>query len=35
MYATMVVLTALALIVYLAAQWLERKALGRYNLSIE
>jgi NitT/TauT family transport system permease protein len=33
MYATMVVLTALALGVYMGAQWLERKALERYNLA--
>ena len=33
MYATMVVLTALALGVYIGAQWLERKALERYNLA--
>jgi NitT/TauT family transport system permease protein len=34
MYATMVVLTALALGVYVTAQWLERKALARYNLAV-
>jgi NitT/TauT family transport system permease protein len=34
MYATMVVLTVLALGVYLAAQWVERKALERYNLGL-
>jgi NitT/TauT family transport system permease protein len=34
MYATMAVLTALGLGVYLAAQWVERKALARYNLSL-
>jgi NitT/TauT family transport system permease protein len=32
MYCTMFVLTALALAVYVLAQWLERKALRRYNL---
>ena len=32
LYATMVVLTALAFSVYLLASWLERKALHRYNL---
>jgi len=35
MYATMAVLTVLALAVYMAAQWLERKALHRYNLSVD
>ena len=33
LYATMVVLTALAFSVYLLATWLERKALHRYNLA--
>jgi NitT/TauT family transport system permease protein len=33
MYATMVVLTLLAGVVYAMAQWLERKALARYNLT--
>ena len=34
LYATMVVLTALAFSVYLLATWLERKALHRYNLDV-
>jgi NitT/TauT family transport system permease protein len=33
LYATMVILTALAFSVYLLATWLERKALHRYNLA--
>lgn len=33
LYCTMIVLTALALLVYVLAQWLERRALRRYNLS--
>ena len=33
LYATMVVLTALACGVYVFAQWLEHKALSRYNLT--
>jgi len=32
LYATMIVLTALAFGVYLLASWMERKALDRYNL---
>jgi NitT/TauT family transport system permease protein len=34
MYATMVVLTLLALGVYVLAQWVERKALEKYNLAV-
>jgi NitT/TauT family transport system permease protein len=33
LYATMVILTALACAVYVCAQWLEHKALQRYNLT--
>ena len=33
MYATMVVLTILAFGVYVFVQWLERRALKRYNLA--
>lgn len=33
MYATMIVLTILAFGVYVVAQWLERKAMERYNLA--
>lgn len=33
MYATMAVLTTVAFVVYLTAQWVERKAMERYNLA--